>query len=107
MLTWWIGKVRVWDIASGQEVRRFAGSKFALVSGPVANQRLLTASGDTLRITDLLPLEGAEDMEDGAAPVACFKAPLSISCVQCHGATICVGGEGGSVCILQAPFLAL
>jgi len=53
----------------------------------------------------LLIYEG--DAEGGAAlAVACFKAPQYISSVRYNGANICVGCEGGAVCILPAPFLA-
>ena len=38
--------------------------------------------------------------------MASFKAPQPITSVRSHGATICVGCEGGTVCILQAPILA-
>ena len=108
-LTWPITQVRFWDIASGKEVRQVAASEFAFVEGPDAthktHQHLLTASGDMLLITELLPLEGPQ--KDAAAmPVACFKAPQPISSVRCHGAAIFVGCRGGAVCWLQAPFLA-
>ena len=87
-----------------------AGSEFAFVDAPPntrrTNQHFLTAVGDTLLITKLLPHGGAEDIEDGAVPVASFQAPQTIRSVRCHGTTICVGCEGGALCFLQAPFLA-
>ena len=102
--------VRVWDVTSGRQVRQFAGDRVALVEGLSGEHKrdrhVLTASGGTLRIYEI----GNEEQhaEDGvaAAPVACFKAPEEIISVQCVGATICVGCEGGAVCILSAPFLA-
>jgi len=102
--------VRFWDIASGKEV--LAGSKFAFGEGADSteestNHHLLTAFGDELLITALVPHGGVEEIEDDATPVASFKAPQPITSVRCHGATICVGCEGGLVCILQAPFLAV
>ena len=108
-LTWLISQVRFWDVASGKEVRQVAGSEFAFVEGPAAkhktNQHLLTARGDMLLITELLPHEGPQ--KDAAAmPVACFKAPQPITSVRCHGAAIFAGCSGGAVCLLQAPFLA-
>ena len=59
---------------------------------------------DTLLITELRPDGG---VEDGAKPVACFRAPQLIQALHCRGTTICVGCWGGAVCILQAPFLAV
>jgi len=102
--------VRFWDIASGKEVRQVAGSKFAFGEGAErtelnTNRHFLKASKGTLLITEL-PHGGAGGIEHGGAPVACFKAPQWITSVRCHGAAICVGCEGGAVCILQAPFLA-
>jgi WD40 repeat protein len=106
--------VRFWDVASGRQVRQFAGDKFALVEGLSGEHKrdrhVITTSRKTLRIYEV----GTEqqDAEGGAvaAPVACFKAPQHINSVRCHGATICVGcaggAAGGAVCILSAPFLA-
>ena len=104
------GTVCFFDVASGRQVRRFAGDEFALVEGLSGEHKrdrhVITANGDALRIYEI----GNEDQhaEDGAAaaPVACFKAPQGIFSVQCVGATICVGCVGGAVCILSAPFLA-
>ena len=111
VLTWVVWQVRFWDIASGKEVQQVPGSEFVFGEGArmtelKTNRHFLEARGDTLLITELLPHGGAERMEDDAAPVAFFKAPQPIASVRCHGATICVGCEGGAVCILQAPFLA-
>jgi len=85
-----------------------------------ANQHLLTAEGDMLLITNLNiagPGGNTEPVAAGNAddaafspdgkPVASFKAPLPILSLQRHGATICVECEGGAVCILLAPFLAV
>jgi len=102
--------VRVWDVASGRQVRLFAGGRFALVEGlsgeHTQDRHVITTSRDTLRIYEV----GTEqqDAEGGAAaaPVACFKAPQYIISVRCFGAVICVGGDKGAVCILSAPFLA-
>ena len=104
--------MRFWDIASGKEVRQVDGSEFDFGEGAdrteeSTNHHLLTAFGDELLITALVPHGGVEEIEDDATPVASFKAPQPITSVRCHGATICVGCEGGLVCILQAPFLAV
>ena len=102
--------VRVWDVASGRQVRQLAGDQFALVEGLSCehkrDRRVITALGRTLRIYECA--EEQQHAEDGAveAPVACFKAPKEIASVQCVGAAICVGCYGGAVCILSAPFLA-
>jgi len=105
-----MGSVRWWDVASGRQVRQFAGDRFALVEGLSGEHKrdrhIITASGDTLRIFEV----GDEQQHAGdgaaAAPVACFKAPQKIRSVRCVGATICVGCVGGTVCLLSAPFLA-
>ena len=107
-----VWQVRFWDIASGKEVHRVAGSDFAFgegaeTTGQWTNHHFLGATGDTLEISELLPNEGTGGIQYGAAPVASFKAPQRITSVLCHGATICVGCAGGAVCILQAPFLAV
>ena len=111
VLTWVIWQVRFWDIASGMEVQQVPRSEFAFGEGAgitelKTNRHFLWAVGDELLITELPLHGGVEDMEDDAAPVAFFMAPQPIASVRCHGATICVGCEGGAVCILQAPFLA-
>ena len=103
--------VRFFDAASGRQVRQLAGDDFALVEGLSGERKkdrhVITVSGDTLRIYKI----GKEQQhaEDGvaAAPVACFKAPQFISSMRCVGAAICVGCEGGAVCILRARFLAV
>ena len=106
----WDDTVRVWDVASGRQVRQFTGNDFALVedlSGEHTTDRhIITTSGKTLRIYECA--EKQQHAEDGTveAPVACFKAPQDISSVRCVGATICVGCVEGAVCILSAPFLA-
>ena len=102
--------VRFFDVASGRQVRQFAGKEFALPEGLSAEHKrdrhVIMISGNTLRIYAI----GNEEQhaEDGtaAAPVACFKAPQLIHFVRCFGAVICVGCVGGAVCILTAPFLA-
>ena len=102
--------VRVWDVASGRQVRQFVGDRFALVVGLSGEHKqdrhIITSSGDTLRIYESAKEEQHE--EDGAAeaPVAYFKAPQRIRTVKCVGATICVGCDGGEMCLLSAPFLA-
>jgi len=101
--------VRVWDVASGRQVRQFDGDRFALVEGlsgeSTTDRHIITALGEMLQIYEI----GNEQQhaEDGVAavPVACFKAPQEIASVQCFGAAICVGCRGGAVCILSAPFL--
>jgi WD40 repeat protein len=103
--------VRSWDVASGRQVRQLAGRDFAFVEGLSGENKrgrhVLTTLGDTLRIYECLKEQ--QHTEDGAAaaPVAFFKAPQDINSVRCHGAAICVGCEGGAVCILSAPFLAV
>ena len=103
LLTSWFWKVTFWDIASGEEVRQVAGSKFPFEPTQKTSPHFLTASGDTLLITERLSHEGLAGMEDGATPAACFKAPQPIASVRCHEGTICVVCTGGAVCILQAP----
>ena len=102
--------MRFWDVASGQQVRQLAGTKFALAEG-LSGERsrarhVLTAHGDTLLIYNVAKEQHVEDGA-AAAPVACFKAPKAILSVVCHGAAICVGCVGGAVCVLSAPFLAV
>ena len=102
--------VRFFGVASGRQVRQHVGSEFALVEGLSCEHKrdhhVITTSGDMLRIYECA--EEQQHVEDGAAaaPVACFKAPQGIASVQCVGATICVGCDGGAVCILSASFLA-
>jgi len=102
--------VRWWDVASGRQVRQFAGVVFALVEGLSGEYKrdchVITASGDTLRIYKIGREQQHAEGGAAAAPVACFKAPQLINSVRCHGATICVGCDGGAVCFLSAPFLA-
>jgi len=101
--TWWIWQVRFWDTASGEEVRQIASSEFAFADAGASHQtnhHFVKATDDTLLITEL-------GVEDGATPVACFRAPQEIGSMHCRGTTICVGCGGGAVCILQAPFLAI
>ena len=100
--------MRFWDVASGTQVRQVAGHKFAFDEGPsnedTTNRHVLTYGEELLQITALPPSGG--EQQDAAAPVACFKAPHRIGAVRRHGATICVGCEGGEVLFLRAPFLA-
>ena len=104
-------EVIVWDIASGTRARQLTGDWCALVEGLSDEHKwgrhILTASGDTLLIFEYgREMEPGEDPPGAAAPVACFKAPNVIHSLRCHGAAICVGCLGGTVCILTAPFLA-
>jgi len=93
---------------------------FALVEGPSNEHKklrhVLTAYEDMLLIYQVakeqflmseVPLVRHEEAPLAAAPVASFKAPNTVTAVQCHGAAICVACEGGAVCILSAPFLAV
>ena len=100
--------VRVWDVASGSQVRQLVGDKFVLVEGlsgeHIRDRHVLTTLDDKLLIYEIWNEE--QHAEDGAAPVACFKAPELMNSVKCRGATICVGCDEGAVCILSAPFLA-
>ena len=101
--------VRVWDVASGRQVRQFADSGFALVEGfsgeHTTDRHVITTNGDTLFIYEVGDEE--QHAQDGlaAASVACFKAPQAIWSVRCVGTLICVGCLDGAVCILSAPFL--
>ena len=99
-----------WGVASGRQVRQFAGRRFALVEGlsgeHTRDHHVITASGYTLRIYEIGKEEQHAEGGAAAAPVACFKAPHAIASVQCVGATLCVGCVEGAVCILSAPFLA-
>ena len=102
--------VLLWDLASGRRVCKLEGHAFALVGGLSDQQErgrhVLTARGNTLLLYEC----GKEQQhrEDGAAaaPVACFKAPMDIISLQCHGAAICVGCYNGAVCVLSVPSLA-
>ena len=104
--------LRVWDVASGRQVRHFEGGRFALVECVSGEYKqdcyVITTCRDTLRICKV----GTEqqDAEGGAAAayVACFRAPQHIAydAVRCVGAKIIVGCKKGAVCILSAPFLA-
>ncbi|KAJ1483073.1 WD40-repeat-containing domain protein [Baffinella frigidus] len=125
-------QVRVWDAASGQEVpvKEFAFVESASKTHTTTRRHSLAASGDTLLITDLdgtaplaffkapqpltSSLRDCEETEStvvggegGGARAACFKAPQPITAVRSHGAAIVVGCEGGAVCLLEAPFLAV
>ena len=110
--------VRVWDVASGRQVRQLAGDDFSFVEGlsgeHTTDRHIITTSnhsddttlGGTLRI-----YECAEEQQHAAgaaasAPIAYFRAPQGINYVRCVGATICMGCDEGAVCILSAPFLA-
>ena len=101
--------MRFWDVASGTQVRQVAGDEFAFDEGPSnedkTNRHVLTYGEKLLQITAGASSSGGEQ-QDEAAPVACFKAPHPIKAVRRHGATICVGCEGGEVLFLRAPFLA-
>ena len=102
--------VRLWDVASGRQVRQFASGRFALVEGLSGEHKrdrhVITTIDDALQIYECA--EQQQHAGDGAtaAPVACFKAPQNIISVRCFGATICVGCVRGPVCILSALFLA-
>ena len=103
--------VRLWDLASGRQVRQLAGNEFALVEGLSGELRrdrhILTALDDTLLIYQVAKEQQHSGNGAAAAPVACFKAPQRIKSLHCHGAAICVGCVGGAVCVLSAPFLAV
>ena len=100
----------MWDVASGTQVHQLAGDRFSLVEGPSEGHRthrhILTARSDTILIYKVAKEQ--QHVEDGAAgaPVARFKAPQCIKSVRCHGTVICVGCEGGAVCIVSAPFIS-
>ena len=103
--------VRFFDVASGRQVRQFAGDNFAFVEGLSGEHKkdrhVITTSWDTLRFYEVGKEQQHAEVGMAAAPVACFKAPALISTVRCVGATICVGCYGGPVCFLSAPFLAV
>ena len=101
--------VFVWDVSSGTPVCQLEGVEFAFAEGPFdqhkKHRHVLTSRGDTLLIYKVAKeQQHVKDVVAGA-PVACFKAPQRINSFRCHGAAICVGCNGGAVCILQAPFL--
>jgi hypothetical protein len=102
--------VRVWDVASGRQVRQLAGKDFALVEGLFGQHKMehhvITFSKDMLRIYECAEEEQHAEGDAAVAPVAYFKAPHRITSVRCFGAVICVGCWDGAVCILSAPFLA-
>ena len=101
--------VRIFDVASGRQVRQLAGNKFALVEGlPCEHDRdrhVVTACGNTVLIYEVAKEQQHAEFGAAAAPVARFMAPERIFSVRCFGAVICVGCWDGSVCILSAPFL--
>ena len=102
---------RIWDVASGLQVCKLAGSDFAVVEGADDTQErvrhVVTARSDMLLIYNVsMEQQHAEDGE-AATVVACFKAPAEIVSLRCHGAAICVGCKGGAVCALSTPFLAV
>jgi WD40 repeat protein len=102
--------VRLFEVASGRQVRQLVGNNFALVEGLSGEHKrvwhVITVNRYWVRIYKCA--EEQQHAGDGAveAPVACFKAPQHIITVQCFGATICVGCVRGPVCILSALFLA-
>ena len=109
--------MRVWDIASGNLVREaLAGSEFGFITD-VKMRKVKTkrhflklgrpSGGGRLLITELLPGGGVEDIDDDTVGVAYFTGPQTIISMRRHGTTICVGCEGGAVCILRARFLAV
>ena len=102
-----MSSMRVFDIASGTQVCQLAGEAIAIAEGPcgehTTGRHVLTAHGDMLLVYECAKEQQLD--ERAAVPVAFFKAPQHITSVQCHGTTICVGGELGAVCILTAPFL--
>jgi hypothetical protein len=106
----WDNTVRFWDVASGRQVCQLAGDEFVLVEGlsgeHKTDRRVITTMRDTLLIYEVGEEQQHAGDDAAAAPLACFKAPQHIASVRCVGATICVGCDGGAVCILSAPFLA-
>ena len=101
-------KVRLWDVASGKELRcvQFAESIFVASTRTATSQRqhVLTAKGCTLLISNLdVPPDtevsnGAAIVEQGSAPVACFRSilpPPSITPPPMHPA-VCAVGTGGA-----------
>jgi WD40 repeat protein len=103
--------VRVWDVASGRQVRQLEGERFSLVEGLSSGRKndryVLTTWEECLMIYEVKKEQQHAGDGAAAAPVACFKAPRGILCVQCCGAAICVGCDGGAVCILSTPFLTV
>lgn len=96
--------MRVWDTASGREVKQVSGADIVFDAGKPTTNAHLTLWLDKLVITKMVAHGGVMAIQDDAAPVACFKPPQQISCVLSNSETICVGCCGGAVCILRAPF---
>ena len=108
------GKTKVWNIATGEEkTEALAGSKFALSKQGRKQQVgrfLCTAEGDLLLIHLLADVEEGGDKATKAAkttraPVAFFRAPSPIQALDCQGAEIALGCEGGAVLLLRAAVL--
>ena len=60
-----------------------------------------------IREVPLYAVAKEQSHEEATAPVVSFKAPNTITSIQCQSAVVCVACEGGAVCILSAPFLAV
>ena len=107
------GKTKVWNIATGEEkTEALAGSKFALSKGKGDRKQqvgrfLCTAEGDLLLIHLLADVEEGGDKAANAAraPVAFFRAPSPIQALDCQGAEIALGCQGGAVLLLRAAVL--
>ena len=81
----------VWNVESGELLRR---TKTFAVRGDLHG--LLIIEGVELRFRSL---EGPEHTQ-----MVCFKAPQKISFAAYHQEAICVGCEGGQVCIISNPY---
>jgi hypothetical protein len=97
-------QVRLWDAASGEEIRRVSKDEFSFCEGPPAQQQtdhyVLTADGDMLLIKECAP-----NLGDACPLVACFRAPQRISALRCFGTTVCLGCSEGAILFLRVPFL--
>ena len=106
------GKTKVWNVATGEEkTEALAGSKFSLSKQGNGEQQvgrfLCTAEGDLLLIHLLSDVEeeGDKAAKTTRAPVAFFRAPSPIQALDCQGAEIALGCEGGAVLLLRAAVL--
>ena len=102
------GKTKVWNIATGEEkTEALGGSKFALSKGKgdrkqQAGRFVCTSEGDLLLIHLLADVKAANAAR---APVAFFRAPSPIQALDCQGAEIALGCEGGAVLLMRAAVL--
>jgi WD40 repeat protein len=99
------GTTRYWNVATGEAQSEVSNGKFEFAKlsdrEQTAGRYTITAQGDLLRIYETP--QGEEKAK--AAPVAFFRAPVSISAFDCAGESICVGCTNGEVLHLRARVL--